>query len=111
MLIRLMVLALRGWAKPLVGSQEVGVVESSIAKDGFDVMSHPGSRSSIKSEYLYEGYDKDRDRAMFEFHVSAEPSSGSLFFITQVPLKNLSQGCAECGLTGKSKAVWVWLKP
>jgi len=60
-----------GWTMPLIGSNKAGVVESSKAKDGYDIATPGGNY--IQSKNSFKGKDKDGKDAQFAFFISASP--------------------------------------
>ncbi|KAF7969296.1 hypothetical protein HWV62_22427 [Athelia sp. TMB] len=71
-----------GWTAPTAGSFKAGVVESSSPKDGYESATAEGK--AVISDTIFEGKDKDGNKARFRIHLSAAPGLEALFVIKQV---------------------------
>ncbi|KAH7165817.1 hypothetical protein EDB81DRAFT_917934 [Dactylonectria macrodidyma] len=60
-----------GLTSPVAGGYKAGVVESSVAKDGYEAATDTGN--SITSENKYKSKDKDGNEQEIEFHFAAIP--------------------------------------
>lgn len=72
----------QGWTNPASGSFKAGVVESGKGIDGYNAASPTGG--SLLSDTVFEGKDKDGNKAQFRIHLSAAPGQETLFVIKQV---------------------------
>ena len=69
-----------------MGSYKAGVVESDKGIDGYNAAT--GNGASIQSAVIFEGKDKDGDKAKFRIHISAAPGQQPLCVVKQVLVKN-----------------------
>lgn len=77
-----MSITLQGWAAPTAGSFKAGVVGSSKPKDGYESATSEGK--ALMSNTIFQGKDKDGNKASFRIHVSAAPGQEALYVIKQV---------------------------
>ncbi|KAI1783170.1 hypothetical protein LXA43DRAFT_1102884 [Ganoderma leucocontextum] len=71
-----------GWAAPAMGSYKAGVAESEPAVDAYDAARTEGG--SLTSRHVFEGCDKDGNRAQFRIHVDTTSGRETLVAIKQI---------------------------
>ncbi|TFK85832.1 hypothetical protein K466DRAFT_664217 [Polyporus arcularius HHB13444] len=72
-----------GWTHPSVGALKASVVEGTQkAKDAYEAATPEGN--ALVSTFVFEGKDKDNNKAQFKIHISATPGVQSLYVLKQV---------------------------
>lgn len=72
----------QGWTNPTIGAFKAGVVNSAKGEDGYKAAT--GNGGVLMSEQIFEGKDKDGNRAAFRIHISAAPGAEAMYVIKQL---------------------------